>query len=343
MGQHQRAFLFSYRNQVVAFGLGFGLLAAALFTLPVQAQSGCTGDPCVFHTPTATPTGTPRPTPGPGTPTPVPMPEASPFPRPNYGIPTSIPGMTFPSVPSAIDISLPAPTVDPWMTPEALPLPDPVEGPAAITAPGAISLPAISLPSVSTESLTSISTTLSISYSTPLTLGAGSMTGTAGYSFVTDLNDNGRGIISDVVSYTDYLSGEVAALQFSGTLTITSAPDWYAPYLPRPMADIGWTFEQVGTEEGLHLSLNNWSYLFGSMASMPFSLAKAILELFRFMGPFGLFLVWLLIIMLPAVFGFKILLFIKNTFIRVINFILTVLDWILKLWNAVPWYFGGPG
>jgi len=329
MGQHQRTFLFPYRNQVIAAGLGLALLGVVLFTLPVQAQSGCVGDPCLFNTPTATATGTVAPTPGPGTPTPVPMPDASPFPRPNYGIPTSIPNMSFPVVPDAIDVSLPQPT--PWASPEAYPMPD------------VITLSSISLPDVATVSLTSINTSLSISYSSPATLGAGSLTGTAGYTFITGLNDDGRGIISDVMSYTDYLSGEVVALQFSGTLTLTTAPDWYAPYLPRPMADVGWTFEQVGTDEGLKLSLANWSYLFGSMASMPFSLAKAIFELFRFMGPFGLFLIWLLIIMLPAVFGFKVLLFIKNTFIRVINFILTVLDWILKLWNAVPWYFGGPG
>lgn len=342
MGQFQRTLFLAYRNQVIAVALGLALLLLVLYSLPVQAQSGCSGDPCVFNTPTATPTGTPVPTPGPGTPTPVPMPNASPFPRPNYGIPTSIPMMGFPSVPGPVEISLPAPTVDPWMTPEALPMPG-VVSITLLEAPNAISLGNISLTGTEAISLESINTSLEISYSTPLTLGAGSLTGTAGYSFVTGLNDDGRAIISDVVSYTDYLSGETAALQYSGTLTISTAPDWYAPLLPREMANIGWTFEHVGDNSTVRYSLNTWSYLFGAMIAMPIRLVRALLELFRFMGPFGLFLVWLLVIMLPAVLGFKILLFIKNTIIRIINFVLTVLDWILKIWNAVPWYFGGPG
>ncbi|MCL4295252.1 MAG: hypothetical protein KJ077_05970 [Anaerolineae bacterium] len=342
MGQFQRTLFLAYRNQVIAVALGLALLLLALHALPVLAQSGCTGDPCVFNTPTATPTKTPAPTPGPGTPTPVPMPDASPFPRPNYGIPTSIPMMSFPSAPSPINISIPAPTVDPWMTPEALPMPG-VVSITLLEAPNAISLGNISLTGTEAISLETINTSLSISYSTPLTLGAGSLTGTAGYTFVTGLNDDGRAIISDVVSYTNYLSGEVTALQYSSTLTISTAPDWYAPFLPREMANIGWTFEQVDENSTLRYSLNTWSYLFGAMIAMPIRLARTLLELFRFMGPFGLFLLWLLVIMLPAVLGFKILLFIKNTIIRIINFILTVLDWILKIWSAVPWYFGGPG
>lgn len=297
----------------------------------------------IFRTPTPTTPPSPSATPGDGTATRVPMPSASPFPRPNYGVPTSIPLPRFPPVPTAISLNLPAPTVDPWMTPQALPLPAALTMTMALTAPGAISPGLISLPTVATSTLTPINTSFVISYSVPFTFGAGSMTGTASYSYVTGLNDDGRTIISDVVSYTDYLSSEVASLQYSGTISIRTAPGWYAPYLPDDMADIGWTFEQVGTGNSQYFSLNTWAYLFGAMAAMPFSLAKAILGLFRFMGPFGLFLVWLLVIMLPAVMGFKILIFIKNTFIRVINFILTVLDWILKLWNAIPWYFGGPG
>lgn len=309
---------------------------------PTSTATATTPHP-IFNTPTATNTPNPSPTPGDGTPSSVPMPEASPFPRPNYGIPTSMPLPNFPSVPGPIELSLPYPTVDPWMTPQALPLPDPMTITLMITAPDAISPNVVILPTVSTSTLSAISTSLTISYSTPLTLGNGSMTGTAAYTFTTGLNADGRAIISDAISYTNYLSSELASLQYTGTISITTAPAWYAPYLPDEMADIGWTFEQVGSGNTVHYSLNTWAYLFGTMASMPFSLARSLLELFRFMGPFGLFLIWLLVIMLPAVLGFKILIFIKNTMIRLINFVLWVIDWILKLWDAIPWYFFGPG
>jgi hypothetical protein len=222
------------------------------------------------------------------------------------------------------------------MTPEALAMPDAI----SLTLNDA---PApLSLTETTAISLTTINTGLAISYSTPLSLTA-PITNSSGYTFVTDLNTDGRAIISEVVSYTDYLSNEVALLMYTDTLTITAAPDWYAPYLPREMANIGWTFEQVGQGSIARYSLDTWAYLFGAMVAMPIRLSWGVWELFSFLGPFGLFMIWLIVIMLPAVTGFKILLFIKNTFIRLINFALTVIDWILKLWNAVPWYLGGPG
>jgi hypothetical protein len=128
-------------------------------------------------------------------------------------------------------------------------------------------------------------------------------------------------------------------MQATQTITIASAPDWYAPQLPREMATIGWTFEHIG--EGRY-SLNSWSYLFGLMISMPIRLLKGIKELFQFMGPIGLFLSWLLLIA-PGVLYLRFLQFVKATFIRIFNFLLAVVDWVLKLWQAIPWWFGGPG
>lgn len=146
----------------------------------------------------------------------------------------------------------------------------------------------------------------------------------------------------DIISYTNWLSAEVSAMQATQTLTISTAPDWYAPNLPREIADIGWTFEQAGEDTTARYSLDTWASLFGSMVAMPIRLAKGVQQLFQFMGPIGYFFTWLLV-MLPAVLFIKWLQFIKATFIRIFNFLLSVVDWILKLWNAIPWYFGGPG
>jgi hypothetical protein len=78
------------------------------------------------------------------------------------------------------------------------------------------------------------------------------------------------------------------------------------------------------------------------MISMPIRLLKGIKELFQFMGPIGLFLSWLLLIA-PGVLYLRFLQFVKATFIRIFNFLLAVVDWVLKLWQAIPWWFGGPG
>lgn len=336
MGQFHRA-VFACRNQVMALALGLALLFVALAALPVAAQSGCTGDPCVFHTPTATPTGTPAPTPGPGTPTAVPMPQESPFPRPNYGIPTSIPNLTFPPVPSPVSFPFPTPQPEDYMTPQALAMPSPIPSPA-LSGPGA----ALTQTNGETLTLLTMNSSIDVAYPTPMGLNT-PITSSSAYTAITGINEGGRGIITSLLTYTDYLSNEITNLQYTQSLTIGTAPSWYAPYMPRPMADIGWTFEQVGEDSTARYSLTTWSYLFGSMAAMPIQLARGLLDLFRFLGPFGLFMIWLIVIMLPAVLGFRLLLFIKNTFIRLINFALTVIDWVLKLWNAVPWYLGGPG
>ena len=326
------------------------MLALLIIASPMAlAQSGCTGDPCLFDTPTTTPTVTPWPTVGTGTPTPVGMPSSVPFPYPNYNAPTSIPQMAFPPVPSPLAVTLPAPTPITNLTPMPFPLPNPLTGTLLVTAPAPITLSVINISTGATPiTLSTIDTSVSIGYSELLTLGAsGGFTGgiSGDLSFVTGLDADGRAVISDVVSYTNYLSGEVASIAYTETLAIDHAPSWYAPKLPRDMADIGWTFEQFSspTGEAKRYSLNTWSFLFGTMISMPVRLVRGVWDLLYWMGPFGLFLGWLIVIMLPAVLGFRILQFIKATFIRVFNFILAVLEWLLKLWQAVPWYLGGPG
>lgn len=314
-----------YRHSLIAALAGLVILALALAALPVSAQSGCVGDPCLFYTPTATVTPTPVNTPGPGTPTPVPMPSPEDFPRPFYNRPTSIPNMTFPNVPTPLAVSLPSP--EPWDTPQALEMPN------------AISPSEISLPMTGTEaiSLSEISTSLDLSYSTPLTLNT-SVTGTAGYTAATTILGTGQGWVSDTVSYTLYISGVAAEISPTDTFTVATAPDWYAPPLPRPMANVGWTFETVlddGIDEGRRYSLPAWASFFGYIVSLPVQFIKMLFELAVFLGPLGLFLIWLLV-MLPFVLFVRIFLFIKGLFIGLFNLIHKFIRFIGDIWDLVP-------
>jgi hypothetical protein len=240
------------------------------------------------------------------------MPNAIEFPHPHYGVPTSIPPLDLPPAPSPLDANLDSP-------------------------PSPLSIAPLALPAVvsSPITLTSIMTSIPIAtpnYSVNLD-STGEMTGTQIYTLTTGVLGQGHAIINEVVSYTGWLSGEIGAMQMTGTLTIESAPEWYAPYLPRPMADIGWTFE--GLDDSMYsftrYSLSSWSWFFGEIAAMPFSLIKMVWELFRFLGPFGLFVIWLIGIMVPTVLGFNILKFLKILMVRLFNFILWVIDWVIKI------------
>lgn len=311
-----------HRSKIIALLAVSFLMICSLPMGAALAQSGCTGDPCVFDTPTITPTLTPLPTPGTGTPTAVPMPPAVPFPHPNYSAPTSIPGITWPSInPNGYN---PAPVN----------LPSPL---AVNYTPQAFSTPEI--PNTATAvPLSTANSTLELSFVTPVALEFESeLTGTMG-NYASGLIDGGYGVISDVVSYTGYISGQITAIQPTGSITIAQAPDWYAPHTPREMADIGWTFEQLGEDMvngGSRYSLTTWANLIGYMAAMPIRLAKNIWELLKFLGPFGLLVIWLfamVIMLLP----FKFLIFLKNLFIRLVNFILGIIKWVLDLLKMLP-------
>ena len=162
------------------------------------------------------------------------------------------------------------------------------------------------------------------------------ITNSVGFTFATTLLSDGQDIISSVVSYTGYITGEVAALEGTESLSITAPPAWYAPLLPRDMAAVGWTIELIDSDTAHNYSLSTWSYLFGYMASLPVRLIRSLWNFFRYLGPVGLFLIWLIVVMLPAVLGFRILLFMKEMMIRTFNFLLAILDWIWKLWEAIP-------
>lgn len=310
-----------YRNIIISLAMAGLILLSALGTLPVVAQSGCTGDPCVFYTPTPTTTRTPTPTPGPGTPTAVPMAPTVVFPRPDYNQPTSIPAATFPTAnPNGFN-----------PTPFVMPSPLSIN----IT-PNSFSTPALG--SITATNLSTINTDIPLSFSTPSAILSSTteLTSAAGYTTVTGYLGEATGFITDVVSYTTYLSDTIANLTPTDTFTIVNAPAWYAPALPRPVADVGWTFEtlQSDIDAGRRYSISAWSSFFGYVASLPFQLMKLLYQIVQFLGPLGLFLTWLLV-MAPIVTWFKLLLFIKNLFISLLNFIIKVISFLLDMFGGL--------
>jgi hypothetical protein len=285
-------------------------LLAGVLAGPALAQSGCEGDPCVFTTPTPTPTKTPSPTPtptyAPGTPTPT----RTPVPAPGTPIVIDAP---MPEPKEFKAPKYPAPTSIPLLT---LPQPNPngfIPTPLVLTSPITASFtPApLVLPSVLSN-----------------TGGTGLVTGTIGTA---------SGWITETISYTTWLSEEIEAVSYTETFSILNAPVWYAPSLPRPMANVGWTFEnmQDGIAQGKRYSLTTWADFAGYIASLPIQLIKAILDLFRFLGAFGLFVIWLLI-MLPVVLFFKVFEFLKSLVIKLFNFILDVIRFILEIIKLLP-------
>lgn len=337
-----------YRYSLIAAGLLLALLLDWAVIGQAIAQSGCTGDPCVFHTPTATPTHTPGPTPGPGTPTAVAMPNPSPFPRPNYGIPTSIPVMSFPSVPSQVTVSIPAPTVDPWMTPAALPMPGVIS--ITLPSPGEVVTPSLgiatpnilppspfSMATVTAIPLSTVSAEIPLTYTLPMTLaGGGSVSSTLTMTGMDVIIGDGYDLISGTISYTNWLSAEATKLQATDDFTIATAPSWYAPKLPRPIANVGWTFEGLrGGIETNRYSPATWGGIFGYAISLPIQFIKMLFQLAEVLGPFGLFLIWVLV-MLPFVLFARFFIFIKNSFIWLFNFLHRLIRFIGDIWDLIP-------
>lgn len=322
-------------TQLVFSSLIAGMLALA-GSVVVLAQGACPGPECPYVTPTQipftatpspTPTGTreyaPTPTPDPNQPTAtgVPMPAGEEFPIPNYPMPTSIPTITLPNVPDQ---------------PGDVPMPD-IPAPATftpMTTPQPLSITTSLSPTESFEG----------SYGGYFPAAGEVMTYTPG---ITGLNGTvgetlgqGGGLTGGIISYTTWLSGQVEALQGTDDFTLTTAPDWYAPQLPRDIANVGWTFEQLNTAAGKRYSIQTWAAMFGSIVAMPVKLSLNLWELFRFFGPLGLFVIWLLI-MAALVFNLDVLgtlirsaKSVYNFMVATFNVLSIFLQW---LWQFVMW------
>lgn len=141
---------------------------------------------------------------------------------------------------------------------------------------------------------------------------------------------------TNIISLTTWLS-DTATITNTDSFTLSVAPSWYAPTLPDDLANVGWTFEQMGggIDTGQRYTIASWAALAGYIAALPIQLTKSVMELFRFMGPFGYFVAWLLVL-LPAVLIFKWIEFIKNLIIKLFNFILDLIRFVLELIKLIP-------
>jgi hypothetical protein len=284
-----------------------------------QINLGPTPTPTPTRTPTVgpTPTQTTTPraiwnTPTPGTPLPTKQ-----FP-PHYGsIPTRIPPLSFP------DWSwLSIPTPSSYFT---IPLIDtpvmPTRAPFTFTIPISYSTPASFFPPTVTA--------------TPTVSGTVTATITPTETITPTATATRADIVAAMNLAATNLYSEAAVMSNPTTFTIQSAPVDYAPSLPRPMADIGYTFENMQDGIGFLYGPRSWAVLLGYMIAMPFQLVKFFYTMAQMMGPVGLFLTWLLIL-LPFVLFSRLFIFIKNTIISIINLVIKIIQFIGDIWDLFP-------
>jgi len=133
-----------------------------------------------------------------------------------------------------------------------------------------------------------------------------------------------------VVSYTTYLSTTVGAVTAgTDTLSFSNAPDWYAPALPRPVADVGWQFEEMGQDVRKRYSITHWGAWVAQVLALPIQFIKGLRFLTEMFSPFGLMLAWLLI-MFPVVLVFRELEYLKDLIIRLINILWEIVKFVIS-------------
>lgn len=270
-----------------------------MIIVPPSATPSATPNPS--HTPTNTPVGTVAPS----TPTSTaikPTPTAPNFTDPNYGggLPTPIATLSFPSS-------------------GYLPTPAPLSGATPI------------------PTLASASVGLSLSYPTPAPFtGTAHLSSTQMITGVLAAVDGTRSVISGILTYTNMLSGNIHAVMVAtDTMLFDTVPDWYAPYMPRPAAQVGWDFETMGTDLRRRYSVPQWTAWIAEMLAIPVQYVKALFPWARALGPLGLFLAWLFV-MLPIVLVFKILAWLKDALISLFNLLIEFIKLILDILGLIP-------
>lgn len=227
------------------------------------------------------------------------------------GPPTSIPDVNLPDI-GRMATPPPTPTYEPT----------PLETPA---------LPTVSLPDTPVPTLSSVSSSIGISYSTPALLSVSTdLTATNAVSQVSNLLLSTQNTISGIITYTDSLSNTIFELSMAtDTLATGNAPAWYSPALPRPIADVGWRFEEMGQDTRKRYSVAAWGIWMAEVLAIPVQLVKGLAPVAQLLGPFGLFLAWLLI-MAPIVLLFKILRFLKDAAIAIFNFLFEIIKFLIS-------------
>lgn len=142
-------------------------------------------------------------------------------------------------------------------------------------------------------------------------------------------------IVASLSRVNATLSAEAAWMTTPTTFTIQTAPITYAEHLPRPFANVGYTFENMQGNIGFMYDPRAWASLFGYIIGLPIAMVKFLYTLAGLMGPVGMFVTWLLIL-LPFTLWIKLALFIKNLIITIINLIIKLIQFIGDLWDLIP-------
>jgi len=302
------------------------LITLTLNTLPTYADD-------TWNTPTPTPSPTTEPTPDDGTPTAVPMPEPMEFPNPNYANPTGIPTLG------------PAPTPIPWSTwpiPYITPyVPEPFDAPSLDLTP----FPTINSDNYEVTFTQKISKSYGLSYTKPLSLGGikkgtKGLTGTKSITLINNIIGDISGTIGTVSSYTNWLTNQKKSMKYTGTFTMAKAPDWYAPSLPREMADVGWTYETILNPDTMgnimiEYSIRQWAWFFGRLISMPVRFMKWVYTFWNFLGPWMLLSIWIFV-MAPIVLVLRTAPILTKILWAIIRWLDWIAQWLWRIWEAIP-------
>ena len=324
----------AYGNELSNIRLAFSNNSGNILVDDIQIIVDEAIQPTVTPTPTKTPTPSPSPTPT-RTPLPSLTPTPTNTPNPALGTPTGT------STPLPTGTATATPTGD--YTPESTPTGQPTGLPTkTLPTPryaAPTSIPALSFGGVKTFELTPIAAPnplatvmLPTPHFEPYT---STLTGGDTYTYTDSTGYDG--FVGDMLVATLAMS-DATAIVDTADIALVSAPADYAPYLPRPMADVGYTIEHMETTE--RYGLRQWATFVGLMVSMPIQLLKILFLLVAFMGPLGLFLTWLLL-MVPVVLFFKLLQAIKDLIIKFINLLVTIFEFNMRLFvEAIKFVIG---
>lgn len=276
---------------------------------------------------TPTPTNTSTPTPGP---TPTPTRTSFPSPTPaGTRTPTPTRANVFSTPPpTGTSISTPTPGGG---TPHSAPMPNSVPFPrpqfAAPTSIPSLKLATWPAPlsiSVGTPiPLHSISTTLNISYTTLLT----NLSTITNNEFTLIETNWLSTTLTNIINYTHQLTTSAdSLLSTTAVITIVSAPPEYVPDLPRPLADVGWTFETISDPDVTpNFSFSSWASFVGYIISLPFRLVKMLWIFTTQLGWLGLFLGWLFIVF-ALVSIIKLIKWLIHLVLTIIYVVLKIID-----------------
>jgi hypothetical protein len=225
------------------------------------------------------------------------------FPRQYSSIPTAIPALAWPAWPAA---------------PKLTPIPTP--------------LPILLVPRLAITPTFPVVLTNTVQLITPAPLNI-SLIQTPS---PTDPTPTPWALIDDVLSTTAWLSASMIS-DSTEVFTVATAPADYVPGAPRPIANVGYTFEQMSNGAGsISYSINSWAALIGYAASIPVQLVKTFKQLSTLLGgPLSLFAGWLLIFLPLAIFveSFD---FFKRLIISITNLVIKLVRFVGDLWDMLP-------